>query len=345
MHYAQCDQTRSSLGQRRHRFIVHGAVMIASSDQHAAKLVSVSGIIPTSDRAPVFRSTLESLGAQLIQPAELIVIDASTDLATKAVCESDVRGLRSKIRWFKADNRGAATQRNQGVGAAAQSVIWFIDDDILLQPECVGALWAALTGDNRLGGVSAMIVNQAYHTPGPASRVMFTLMNGKPETSFAGKIIGPAINLLPEDRDDLPEVVSVEWLNTTCTMYRREALPDPLFDSFFTGYSLFEDLALSSQVRQRGWKLANARKARIFHDSQAASYKSDISSRSAMETANRHHVMTRILHREGLMDYAKLLIWECFQLTVLTFGSNTRRDLWPTLRGKMQAVRRIFRND
>ena len=42
-----------------------------------------------------------------------------------------------------------------------------------------------------------------------------------------------------------PEVASVEWLNTTCTIYRGEALPSPPFCNQFTGYSLMEDLALS----------------------------------------------------------------------------------------------------
>ncbi len=58
-------------------------------------------------------------------------------------------------------------------------------------------------------------------------------------------------------------MVPVEWLNTTCTLYRREALPDPPFLSHFTGYSLMEDLALSLTVGKR-WKLANARGLRIF---------------------------------------------------------------------------------
>ena len=94
-------------------------------------------------------------------------------------------------------------------------------------------LWNAIESDRQLGGVNAMIVNQRYQPPGFISRTMFTLMHGRREKSFAGKLIGPAINLLPEDRDDLPEVVPVEWLNTTCTIYRREALPDPAFDVFF----------------------------------------------------------------------------------------------------------------
>ncbi len=151
--------------------------------------------------------------------------------------------LNSKIIWQRANVTGAAAQRNAGRShGATQPFVWFFDDDILFEPDCVQRLWSAIESDRQLGGVNAMITNQRYQSPGMISRLMFTLMNGGPEKSFAGKLIGPAINLLPEDRDDLPEVVPVEWLNTTCTIYRREALPSPPFESFFTGYSLMEDV-------------------------------------------------------------------------------------------------------
>src|SRR5439155_12035068 len=189
--------------------------------------------------------------------------------------------------------------------------------------------------------VNAMIVNQRYQPPGLASWLMFTLMHGRRENSFAGRVIGPAINLLPEDRDDLPEVVPVEWLNLGCTLYRREVLPSPPFDPMFTGYSLMEDLALSSEVG-RSWKLANARTARIYHDSQRGDYKSDVADIARMQLVNRHYVMTEILHRRRIGDYLRLIIWELFQLGVCAARSQSRPQLWATCRGKLQAVYQIL---
>ena len=145
------------------------------------------------------------------------------------------------------------------------------------------------------------------------------------EKSFAGRVIGPAVNLLPEDRHDLPEVVPVEWLNHGCTIYRREALPDPPFPAEFTGYSLMEDLALSLQVGKT-WKLANARTARIFHDSQPGTYKSDARSRSRMELVNRHFVMTRIMGRRGFIAYLKLAAWELFSLASALASRRGRKS-------------------
>ena len=69
-----------------------------------------------------------------------------------------------------------------------------------------------------------MITNQQYHSPGRLSRFIYWLLDGSRPT-YAGRILGPAVNLLPEDRDDLGEVVPVDWLNLGCTLYRRDACP------------------------------------------------------------------------------------------------------------------------
>src|SRR5205085_8396176 len=192
-----------------------------------------------------------------------------------------------------------------------QESIWLFEDDVILESDCLVNLWTALMSDENLGGVSAMITNQRYISPGRLSRSLFRILHGQSAKSYAGKCIGPAFNILPEDHPELPEVVKVEWLNAGCTLYRRKALPQPLFDRHFTGYSLMEDLALSLRVGEK-WKLANARTARIFHDSQPADYKRDHAVLAKMELVNRHYVMTQIMKRRGLNYYLKLALLELF---------------------------------
>jgi glycosyltransferase involved in cell wall biosynthesis len=306
----------------------------------------VSAVIATRNRATSLSKTLESLLKSNALLAELIIVDASDDSATKAITEKFANqvGPSGIVRWVAADVRGAAAQRNQGVAAATQCVIWFFDDDIVFEPHCLEHLWQALQSDPQIGGVNAMITNQNYGTPGAVSRFMFRLLNGKSEATYAGRVIGPAVNLLPEDRQDLPEIVPVDWLNTTCTIYRREALPTPPFRREFQGYSLMEDLALSLEVGKT-WNLANARTARISHDSQPAGYKLDARSRSCMELVNRHFVMTRIMGRAGFADYAKLALWELFSLASAVASRESRKSLPYILRGKWDGLRRIVAGD
>jgi glycosyltransferase involved in cell wall biosynthesis len=305
------------------------------------RLLPISALIPTRHRAAAFARTLQSLALQSVQPIEMIVVDGSVDDATEALCMRQIPRLLTKIYYYRAKAIGAATQRNQAFSHTTQPYIWLMDDDILLEPDCIDRLWTALHSDPKLGGVNAMITNQRYLPPGKVSRTVFQLLHGRVETSYAGKCIGPALNLLPEDRQELPEVVAVEWLNTTCTLYRREALPNPLFTRNFVGYSLMEDVTLSLTVG-KSWRLANARTARIFHDSQPGDHKSDRGMLAKMELVNRHYVMTKILGRRSFRDYLKLLLLQIFEIAASLVSLRGWRELPALLGGKLGAIRQIL---
>jgi GT2 family glycosyltransferase len=307
----------------------------------AVEIMPVSAIVATRHRPNSFLTTLESLARQASQPAQIVVVDASDDLETRALCEKGVAGLQSQILWLKASRAGAAAQRNQGVERSIHSFVWFFDDDIRFEADCVRRLWHAIEFDRGLGGVNAMIVNQRYQRPGFVSRAVFTAMNGRAEQSYAGRLIGPAINLLPEDRDDLPSIVPVDWLNTTCTIYRREAFPSPVFDSFFEGYSLMEDVTLSLRVGKT-WRLANVRDARIFHDSQPGDHKANHREIAKMELVNRHYVMREILNQRGLLPFVRLGLWQAFQLASVAARSSTRSKAVPILLGQADAIKAII---
>jgi hypothetical protein len=194
-----------------------------------------------------------------------------------------------------------------------------------------------------MGGVNAMITNQKYSPPGRVSRALFEFLDGTKRESYAGKCIGPALNLLPEDREELPEIVPVEWLNTTCVLYKKSAVPNPLFPDHFTGYSLMEDVTLSLTVGKK-WQLANARTARIYHDSQPGDHKNNERVLSQMDLVNRHFVMTKILGRCSFQDYFKLMVLQLFAIAAL-FGKNGNlKHLPAVVQGKILGTLEIFRN-
>jgi len=278
-----------------------------------AIIAPVTTIIPTRNRARVFARTLESMASQSFQPAEIVVVDASDNDETHSLCHSNVQGISTTIIYHRALQKGAAVQRNQAIQHATQPYILFCDDDILFEPNCIRDLWQTLNQDESLGGVCTLITNCHYTSPGRISRALFYFLNGQVEDSYAGKCIGPVLNLLPEDRDDLPTVVPVEWMNSTCTLYRRAAMPDPPFPTHFVGYSLMEDVILSLRVG-KNWKLANVRTAKIFHDSQPGEHKSDPAVLAKMDLVNRHYVMTQVLERSQFSDYIKLVVQQLFNL-------------------------------
>jgi glycosyltransferase involved in cell wall biosynthesis len=302
-----------------------------------AVLLPVSALVPTLNRRVPLGRMLDSLAQQSFQPAEMIIVDASQSGETKQLCETQIPGLSTKIIYQQAQETGAATQRNQAVTSATQEVVWFLDDDVVFEDDCLKHLWEALQSDERLGGVNAMITNQRYFPPGRVSRNVFRLLHGRELESYAGKCIGPAFNLLPEDNEALPDCVPVEWLNTTCTLYRRAALPRPVFPAHFKGYSYLEDVALSLTVGHQ-WKLANARRARVFHDTQPGEYKNSTIQMAKMELVNRHYVMTQVLDRRRPSDYAKLALLEAFFAASGLISLRGWVTLPAVLLGKLTAI-------
>jgi glycosyltransferase involved in cell wall biosynthesis len=290
--------------------------------------IPVSAVIATANRAGVFNRTLISLFSQSFVPQQIIVVDASDTDETYLLCKQNY----PTIEWIKAKIKGAATQRNEGLELVQTEFVFFMDDDIVFEEDCIQNLWTAINNSNNTGGVNAMITNQQYHTPGGATKFMYQLMHGRKLDSYAGMCIGPAWNLLPEDKEYLPTLQPVEWLNTTCTIYRKVALPKPAFSSHFTGYSLMEDVCLSLEVVKK-WKLFNARKARIFHDSQSGTHKKNDFKLAKMELVNRYYVMNRILGRTGFKNNMKLLVFQLFG--IMTSANKFKIKVWL---GKLDAV-------
>ena len=304
------------------------------------KTVQMSAVIPTRNRHEVLGRTLTSLAEQSVQPEELIIIDASDD----ELPPQKPDGLLTKINWQRAKTRGAASQRNEAAPHCTTDAIIFLDDDILFEPECLERMWNAFQRDPKLGGINAMITNCKYSAPGPLSKRVFDFLNGSDDNSYAGKIFGPAVAMLPDDRPELPDTVEVEWMNLGCTLYRREALPNPWLASHFEGYSLFEDVTLSLNVRlKNGWKIANARTARIYHDSQPGDHKSSAFVVSRMEVLNRHYVMTAFLGRNSAGDFFRMLAFHSFKLASLIRTPANWLKIPPSLAGILHAAWTITR--
>ena len=269
------------------------------------KVVPIWAVIPTAGRVGRLLATIRSVLAQDVLPTRILVVDGGDSLLELGDLINLSERCGVELMVEEAVCRGAGAQRNQGVAAAGGEFIWFLDDDIDLEPGCLAAMWNAMEADDNLGGCNAAITNQNYHPPGRGMRSLLALIGCPATGSLAGKCCGPALNFLPAlEQDDLPR--RTDWLNTTCTLYRREALPSPPFLPFFQGYSLMEDLALSLEVGKQ-WTLANCPGARIFHDSQPADYKSQPVRRQAMEVANRWFVLANVMKRGNALSVLRLL--------------------------------------
>lgn len=305
-----------------------------------------TAIIPTRNRGAVLGRTLESLAAQSLQPARVVVVDASDNNESENICNAaatragNFASAAFEMVWRKAIVRGAAAQRNQAMDDITGDSVLFMDDDVLFEGRCLERLWGALQSDTKIGAASPMITNEAFARPGLAWGLLLRWLAGRRLDSYAGRCVGPAAIQMPADDPTLPEIVSIDWMPTACALFRREALPSPLFDPFFTGYSYMEDAALSIRVGT-DWKLVNARTARLFHDSQPGDHKADMTALARMEMINRHYVMTTLLGRNKPSDLRRLFVYEFARVVSLGLNKKSRWKFRPALRGKMAGWREI----
>lgn len=300
--------------------------------------IPVSIIIPTVGRKERLFATLKSIALQSVDPAEFIIIDGADEVNQ---IQPDELEFGLKLTVFKAQQRGAGAQRNEGLANASQPFVLFMDDDIDLEPNCIESLWQEINADERLGGCNAAITNQYYHRPGKIMRLILWLAGCPRSGSLAGLCCGTSLNFLPE-KGEGSEPTEVQWLNTTCTMYRRAAMPSPAFLDFFQGYSLLEDAALSIEVG-KNWGLKNVPAAKIFHDSKPANYKSQTRKRTQMEWMNRWFVMSRIQGKKGIIWSLRLAVYQLIMLLLSLRSAHGLRQFFPRLIGLISASFQIFR--
>lgn len=299
----------------------------------------LSAIIATKDRPDCLEKTLKALAKGSALPAEIIIVDASSSDISKEVIKH-ARGFENiNLRYIRATQAGAACQRNQGIPLTNEPFVLFLDDDIVPDRDCLIRLQNALKADSSLGGVNSMITNQQYEQPGHLSSLIIRLLGGTATSKDAGRLLSGIRNVLPATGDDLPEVQPVEWLNTTCTLYRRNALPSPAFPPHFHGASVCEDLALSLVVARKGYRLANARLARIFHDSQGGSHKNDLAKLTEEEFTNRAYILRRILNHTSISSFLLLLLSQTFEAIASGLSSRSPQTFYLGIYGIIRGIR------
>jgi glycosyltransferase involved in cell wall biosynthesis len=297
-------------------------------------MLPISAIIATRNRASLCSELLQSISLQDQQLAEIIFCDSSDDDSTRTA-------VGGSARYLRATQRGAAPQRNQAILAASQPFVLIMDDDVTLQPGCFSSLWSVMQSLPSAGGVTATIVNEAYVAPGRWTKALLKWFDdGHERETYAGTCVGPGYTFWPAADSSLPDVVTVEWMGTGMALYRREVLPDPPFPGIFHGASLCEDLALSLTVAKRA-PLFQASRARFIHLNAGGNHKANVRKMAIMNLVNRHYVMTQVMGKRTIRDYAQLAVMIAFGM----LAPLKRRQLGVTalqLIGNVQACAKII---
>jgi glycosyltransferase involved in cell wall biosynthesis len=286
-----------------------------------------SVIIATLDRVASLCTVVECLRQQTRPPDE-VIISVSGDVAGVTAA---LLGLAQPFRLeiLPSTIKSSAQQRNAGAARATGEVLAFLDDDIEFPPDLLARVLGYFERPGaELGGVSARLAGEDRRAPGRLTRLYYRIQSGYTHPDYGGRLFGFGINCYPLFPADAPELVSSEWLPSTCLFLRGDLFRRELFPRF-SGYSYAEDVHLTARIA-RVARLFFASRCLVVHHSLPSEFKRDPADLIAGKLGNMRTVARDILGLQGWTLVWHGLLHRCFMSVVVLRGAPGK---WALIRG------------
>jgi glycosyltransferase involved in cell wall biosynthesis len=165
-----------------------------------------------------------------------------------------------QMTYIASQIRSTSVQRNIGLAYASGRAEYFLllDDDLVFLDGCFAAIakrWAASCSD--VGAIGFNIVNQPTMQSSLFAFKELFLMGSRKRGAVLRSGFHCAISPVEEDQD-------VQWLYSGASMWRAEVFNEFLFDEWYRGYGLGEDLDFSYAVAKK-YRLSVSKEARVDH--------------------------------------------------------------------------------
>jgi GT2 family glycosyltransferase len=241
-------------------------------------------VIATYKRGHILPRCLRLAAKQTRPPSEVVVVDASPDWdKTRDLMVEEFRTVHPEIpiTYVQANLPSSTAQRNQGVALASADVLFLIDDDSLMYPDCAEAVMQVYEADvdRCIQGVSAVSVPTPPDVdPGEAVQQAGAIAV-PPKQTVLRRLVKSVLAtdktyFLPYDRAwpdrPIPEQIPAHTIGRSQVMvgyamtFRREILLKEKFSEVLQRYAAGEDQDLSYRVSRQG-ALVNAVNARLCH--------------------------------------------------------------------------------
>jgi GT2 family glycosyltransferase len=314
-------------------------------------------VLATYKRSEILKECIRCALLQTRAPSEIVIIDASPDWrTTRNECFDQFRAKNPSVSWtyVEAVRPSSTMQRNQGVALARADVLFLIDDDSLMYPDCAEEVMKVYERDsfNRVLGVFPLNVDTP---PENEKEVNYgSLQNNVIKQTWLRKLIKRMINsqsaeFLPYDQSDIrfevpPEILELDVSSIRYTAgyrmtFRRSILLKEQFSEILERYAAGEDQDLSYRVSRHGL-LLNCHKARLCHLEVRSGRLSPytVAILAALNPAALHQIHSSNLgwsHREWVRKLRKRLIVSALK------EISQRNWRFPRTRGTAYALRNI----
>lgn len=329
-------------------------------------------VVATYNRPDDLRTCVLHAVNQSIPPAEIIVIDASDKWdENKVLVEKDLdiisNSLASRpiLRYQPAEIQSAAAQRNQGALLSSSDILFLIDDDTEMYPECAEQVLEVMKhqdASNVLGACTALTdqsPSQVHHveiknlSPVNKPKKNEHKGSGHLQNYIINKLRG---NYLPEYtkapfNDTCPSALTAAYgcfsrraVHGCRMIFRRSVFDTVRFDGDLLKYSYLEDNDFGFRVRQLGF-IVEIPNALVFHtESPIGRMRMFITNSLAVSNA----MFLSKKHSEYLAGAAAQILVAAATRSILDLAKDFRAKDWKlnrfrgTWHGILQANRVLF---
>jgi GT2 family glycosyltransferase len=243
-------------------------------------------LIATYNRPSALRKCLQFAISQSRPPGEIVIVDSSDAWEAhrkNALEDIAPRGPRSiNWRYERAQLRGLTCQRNQAIALATSDVLFLIDDDSFMYPNCAEEVMKIYDADvsQRVAGVAPVETSRPPDYDSVSESVKGPLIKRDKGTLWQRsrlmfeQELDVTRLLLPYDPSypDRPipseisraAVVQARYFNGFRMTFRAPLIRSIGFDETLKRYASGEDLDASYRASRHG-VLLNAMNALIFH--------------------------------------------------------------------------------
>jgi len=245
---------------------------LKSSEEGTCNNVMVSIILPTYNRAELLKLCIESVLKQTFQDWELIISDDGSSDNTTNVSKM-FTSLDSRIRYNRNTvNQGLPGNRNIAISLARGQLIFFIEDDAILDQNCVKNLVQTYTEmsekDERIGAIGPRLISGKKGNQTKLKKVWDYVGDTKRETiqtpCYFDKWTGIVYRNYGLDFGGVQEVMDLHALS----IYPKSVYTEVGgYDSKnFKGTYFREEADYYFRIRKNGYKLLFQPKAIVYHN-------------------------------------------------------------------------------
>ena len=259
--------------------------------------VEATVIICTRNRKERLAATLESL--QMLVTAdcltyEILVIDNGSDDGTRELVLEFVARDPQKWKYFSEPEKGLSRARNCGIRHARGKIIAFTDDDVIVDPNWLSALWNAFESRPDVIAVQGKVLLQEEieHLPpwaDPENLLFCTCYDPSPAPVYADTLVGANMAFRGE-------------------VFEKHGLFDPRLGAGASGY--FEETEFFMRLNYAKRKILYRPEALVFHEYDEERFTWRYWCKRLKQTGHSHAIadvqvrQVRIYYRERLTHLA-----------------------------------------